>query len=276
MVNRRKFLFGAGAVILAAPTLSTLRISDLSVPNPLSLTGGPPTGALKPYPVNRTLDHLVGRAHASNPFVAEAADPFADGEIVKVEPMQLLSSTEALQSIFENLGLEWDLKDHVCYCNAKQCDPQFRAHEREMRRQFGAFDGVKRSPKDDDVAYLVAADSTTDPTTTAAATQFGGYDSVGISDDDPGLVLAASSLIHKDYSPSSREVAQTFAVTNKEPWVEGGRRLGTRYETPVLSFYHEWEPRNGTPLGALIVRNNQRHDRVVYYGDLYAEEEEEG
>lgn len=272
MVDRRRFLFGAGAAILAAPTLSTLSTPDISILNPLGPANGLLTGALKPYPVNRTLDRLVGSNYASNPFVARAGTRFADAEMVRVDPMQLLSAPEALRSIFEGLGLNWELKTCVCYCNAKQCDQQFRRHERDLSRQYSAFDGVKRSPKDDDVAYLVAADSTTEPTSAAAATQYGGYDSVGISDNDPGLILAASALLHEDYSPSSKEVAQSFAVTSKESWSQDGRRLGTRYETPVLSVFHEWKPRNGTPQGALIIRNNKRDDRVIYYGDLSTDE----
>lgn len=262
MVDRRRFLFGAGAALLAAPTLSTLTMPDISVFSPFDFLGG-----AKPYPIDRTLDHLLEGARGGNPFIALAQ---ARPVIVDVDSRRVLRAAKALRGIFNSLNIDWDLKDCVCYCEAEQCESQFRHHEQELRQRFNAFAGVKRSPVEEDVAYVVAADSTDAPTTAAAAVQYGGSTAKRISGKEPGLVRVASDLINEQYELSPKEVARSLAVVGKEPYYRDGVHVGTRYETPISSFVHLQEEREDAPLGVLQVRNNLLKDRKVYAAGLYA------
>lgn len=261
MVDRRRFLFGAGAAILAAPTLSTLTLPDVSAVNPFDFLGG-----AKLYPIDRTLDRMLEPASGGNRFVAVAQ---TTPDIIEVDSRRVFSSTRALRNIFDRLNIDWDLKEGVCYCEAEQCEPQFREHEQDLRQRFNAFAGVKRSPVEEDVAYLVGADSTTEPTTAAAATQYGGYKAIGLSGKDPGLVDIASDLINEQYEVSPQEVARSFAVVGREPYYRRGVHVGTRYETPVSSFIHV-ERSAAAPLGVLQVRNKLLKDGKVYTAGLYA------
>jgi hypothetical protein len=259
MVDRRSFLFGAGAAILAAPTLSTLSRPDISILNPFNFL--PSTG---PYPVNRTLDRMLREARAGNRFVARA------DTLARVRPMRLLPSTDAVRSIFDSLGLNWNFSDRVCYCEAAQCKDQFRAHEQRLRRRFNSFAGVQRAPDDRDVAYLAALDSA-EPAA-AAATQFRGHDSVSMSGVAPGVINAASTLFKRKFQPNSQEAAQSLAVTSIEDWAEeeDGPVVGKRYETPVISVIHDQRRYEDGPQGYLIARNNLGDDDVAYYGGLYS------
>lgn len=270
MITRRRFLMGAGAAIIAAPTLSTLETFNFPTLYPfLSSADQPGTGADKVYPVDRTLDQLMQKARGSNPFVAHAN---TDDDRIYIGAIKLLPAPAALLSILDNLRIGKNFSNRIGYREASQCRVNFERHEGELRRHYNYFTNVKRSPEDSDVAYLVGGNI--EPgnvlASAAGATQFRDSVSVGLSGNEPGIVAAAAALLHKDYNPNSQEVARSFAVTNKEPWRHQGQHVGTRYETPVLSFIHEQRPYPNFPQGVLTVFNKQQGNRVAYYGGLYA------
>jgi hypothetical protein len=266
MVGRRRFLFGAGAAILAAPTLSTLRFPDVSDLSPFNFIPDPQAGGAKVYPIDRTLDRLLEQARGGNRFVAMAR---TEADVIDIDPVRILPAPRALRSIFNSLNIGWDFEDHVCYCVAKQCEQQFRQHEQVLRERFNAFAGVKRSPVEENVAYMVGADSTSEPTTAAAATQYGGYRSQALSGKDPGLLRAASDIINDNYELEPEEAARTLAVADIRPYVQDRVRVGTRYETPNLTFIHRWEQGEDAP-EALQVFNKLQRDNKVYTAEIYA------
>lgn len=262
MVGRRKFLLTAGATILAAPTLTTLKTF-----NSFGASGAPARRiANVPYPVDRTLDRLVEKYQDGNRFLSAA------GTIIQVAPMTLLPAPAALLNILDSLELGSGFSGRVGYCNARVCRSNFEQEEEVLRRHYNEFTDILRSPKDEDVAYLVGGniDSTRHLTEAAGATQFRGHPSFGLSGNEPGILRAAAALFHKDYNPSPKEVAQSFAVTEMEPWLENGTQVGTRVETPVTSFIHDQRAYEDAPLGALIVRNKARNDSIAYCAGLHA------
>jgi hypothetical protein len=267
MVDRRRFLIGAGAAILAAPTLSTLEPFNFSTLGLFDVAENA-TGdsADLVYPVDRTLERLLERAHRGNPFVAQAATAVG----TYVGDIQLLSAPAALLSIFNRLEISTSFSGRVGYREASQCRQNFEQHETELRRYYSSFTDVERSPADQDVAYLAGGsiDSRNVLQSAQGATQFRSFQSVGLADDDPGLVLAASSLLHQNYNPNRQEVAQSFAVTHRQPL--GNGRSGARYETPVHSFMHDPSPRPNFPHGVVFAHNkNHRDQNNLYYAGLY-------
>ncbi len=265
MLDRRRFLIGAGAAILAAPTLSTIEPFDFSTSGLLDFaenTHG--DGADLVYPVDRTLERLLERGQGGNRFVAQAAVGSYVGDV------QLLRAPAAMKTIFNRLEIQMSFSGRVGYGEASQCRRNFEQHEAELRRYYNAFTDVKRSLADRDVAYLAASniDSRNYIQSAQGATQYRNFRSVGLADDDPGLVLAASSLLNQDYNPSRQEVAQSFAVTDRRPLPNG--RPGARYETPVHSFIHDPTPRPNFPRGVVMAHNKKHSDRNnLYYAGLY-------
>lgn len=270
MVARRRFIISAGAAMLAAPTLSTLKTFNLPFLNSFDFfdaTARSGTGEV--YPVDRTLDEMMRESRGGNPFVAQA-----NTRTIPVGSMRVLAAPAALLDILDNLRIERDFSDRIGYCNAAHCRTQFAQDEAVLRRRrFNAFTDIERSPIDKDVAYLVGGniESASTLQDAAGATQFQGNNSVMLTGNEPGIVRAAAALFHEDYNPTSQEVARSFAVTSKEAWPErDGTRVGTRFETPVLSFIHDWRTQANAPLGTLIVRNKQRAERIAYCANLRA------
>jgi hypothetical protein len=271
MVDRRRFLIHAGAAILAAPTISTLKPFNFSNLGLLELAEDSTEGGSDlAYPVDRTLERLLERHHGGNPFVAQASMASPVGSYVG--DVKVLSAPVALWTIFDHLELPKSFSNRVDYREASQCRQNFERHESELRRHYSSFTNVERSPADRDVAFLAGGniDSRNVLQSAQGASQFRNYRSVGLSDDDPGLVLAASALIHQDYAPNRQEVAQSFAVTHRRPQPLGDGQSGTRYETPVHSVIHDPRPRRNFPRGVVFAHNKKQRDRSnLYYAGLY-------
>lgn len=264
--SRRRFLqvLGAGLLLPALPEISTLSIPPFDF---LTLPGDDKDQ------IDETLDRLLAGGRTGNPFVANA-----QVYLTEVGPQQLLDSPSALLNILDNLELGKSFSNRVSYREASQCLRHFQAHEAVWRGRFDSFTDVGRAPADRDVAYLVAGNITPNNYLGEAqgASQYRGNPAVALMDDDPGVVLAARSLLYQNYTPTQKELAQSLALTDRRPITLDDGQVGTRYETPVNSFVHVPRTRRANRTGrrsrGVVIAHNKRDRRNpnnLYYSGLY-------
>jgi hypothetical protein len=185
--------------------------------------------------------------------------------------MEWLSPRPALLNIFSNLGLRTDLSSTVDYRDAGGCRGNFQSLEQGWRPHFDSFTKVQRPQADRDVAYLMGSNFNG---RVVGATQYSSNAAVSLRDDEPGVALAASLLLGDAYRFSSREVAQSLAVTKKEyvgdRAVDGQVTPVYRYETPSISYIHY--PRHRRYRKGLVIAHNKRdaqNRRNLYGAGLY-------
>jgi hypothetical protein len=257
--SRRVFLqaLGAGVAIVSLPEIS-------SILNWLSFPGSPDDD------LAATLSKLLSGKSAGGTFVARASDT----SIIEGEPQRLLGAPSALLKMLDHLELDRSFSDKVDYSDSRQCKEHFELQERTWRQQHGfeAFTDVKRAPADDQVAIAVGGnlDSDHNLIEAAGATQYHDHPAKPIIANDPGLILAAWWLLHKD--SSEKELAQRLAVIEKQNLVMDGDQTATRYETPISASVYIPRPRRNSRISnaiGIIAANHKNDPNNIYFADLY-------
>lgn len=267
--QRRWFLrtFGAAATMLALPGISTLDPFNSSIFDWFS------------FPVDSSADEespldrfLLGR-RSGNPYVVQAQVCLKQGS-----PQQLLDSPSALLNILDQLNLRKSFSGRVGYQNASGCRQNFQNQEAQWRNSFASYTDVQRAPADRDVAYLVAGNISNNNHLVEAegSTQYRGGPAIPLSGADPGILVAAKSLLDENYNSSEGEAAQSLAVTGRRTQTTDDGQMAMRYDTPTTSVLRVPPSRRASRFGsrargAVIAHNkkDRRNPNNLYFAELY-------
>jgi hypothetical protein len=258
---------GAAAVMLSLPEISTLNPFNPSIFDWYSFPADP-TGD-EESPLDR---FLLGR-RSGNPYVAQAQVCLTQGS-----PQQLLDAPSALLDILDQLNLPKSFSGRVDYRNASGCRQNFQNQEALWRNSFASYTDVQRSPADRDVAYLVAGNisSSNHLVQAQGSSQYQGNPAVALSGDDPGVLVAAKSLLSENYNLPQRQTAQSLAPTVRRPERTDDGQTAMRYETPTTSILRLPPSRRAGRFGqrsrgAVIAHNkaDRRNPNNLYFAELY-------
>jgi len=271
MSDRREFFRVAGAGALAAvamPALAHVRAST-----PLSLLegpSGPAVASLDELPVvDRTIERLTLKAGGGSPFA------YIDQVGTNMGILRLLDAAASLLTIIGELGLSNSFSTRPRLTEASQCRRHFERHHEYWANYYRYFTHVERVRADRDVAFMFTGntDSSNYVQPAQASTQLGSTPAVAIAGDDPGVLLAASTLLKQQYALSDRDVAHNMALVKKEALPLGDGSYGTRYETSSVSIMHDPRPRRNVrrSRGMVAVHNkrDRRQPNNLYYAGVY-------
>lgn len=267
--QRRWFLrtFGAAATMLALPGVSTLDPFNSSIFDWFSFPVDPAADGESP------LDRFLLGRRSGNPYIVQAQVCLKTGS-----PQQLLDTPSALLNILDQLNLQKSFSGRVGYQNASGCRQNFQNQEARWRNNFASYTDVQRAPANRDVAYLVAGNISNSSHLVAAegSTQYQGEQAIALSGDDPGILVAAKSLLAESYNSSQGEAAQSLAVTSTRTQTTDDGQTAMRYETPTTSILRLPPSRRAgrsgrRSRGAVIAHNkkDRRNPNNVYFAELY-------
>lgn len=273
MSDRREFIRRAGLGALAAAAAPAFARAYTPGRAPLSpldnLSASAVTAADELPAVNRTLERLTMRAGGGSPFT------YIEQLGTNMGVLRLLDAAASLLTIVRELGLSNSFSGRPSFREASQCRKFFQQHHEYWANYYRYFTDVQRAPADRDVAYMVTGntDSSNYIQPAQGSTQFRNTPAVSIAGDDPGVLLAVSTLLKKQYAMSERDVAHNLALVKKEPLPLGDGGYGTRYETPSVSIMHDPRPRRNVRRSRGLVAVHNKRDRRkpdnLYYAGVY-------
>jgi hypothetical protein len=266
MISRRRLITSAARVAAATVAAGTF-VNAAPVSAPETAPEIAPTSDKTPE-IDRTLERLLP-SFSPDGLAAQG---------ISISTISWLGSASALVSILQWLGISPSFGERVDYREASQCKGNFAEYERVWQPYYRYFTKVSRAPADLDVAYLVGGNfgSGGNLVQGAGATQYRGYAAVPLYHDDPGVALAAVHLLREQYRLTGQDVADAFAITNKESYHDDGMPI-SRYETPTISYQHNpvpyRDPNTGVLYGKGLLSLHYKRDRSnpnnLKYAGLY-------
>lgn len=171
-----------------------------------------------------------------------ANDPSALIEVFSDETVQwwgeeqLARPDSALFELYRMHGLNVGFSTRPGYGESRQCEDNFRGFEQEFRLNDAVyFTNVQRSKINSDVAYMLGMTKTTPYSASSVygSTQFQDGPAIRMVGEVPGIVLAGAHIYKDAYRASSKDLAESTALTN----VVAEPITGPRGRTRRLTYY---------------------------------------